>query len=113
VLCRSLGAYFQCCERLPDALCVALIVLHLVLYTVFAGELVVTNSAVAAIFVATLSAVYVSITGLGAYKLQSGEQLTANSATFSSSKSLSSLKSRLHSQLNTRIVSILIAKQLN
>jgi hypothetical protein len=82
VLYKSLGAYFWCCKRLPDASCVALIVPYLVLYTIFAGELVVADSAVAAVIVATLSVVCVSSLGLGAYKLQGSEQLTANSATF-------------------------------
>jgi hypothetical protein len=69
-------------KRLLDALYVALIVLHPVLYTVFAGELVVADSAVAAVVVATLGVVGVSSPGPGAYKLQGSEQLTADSATF-------------------------------
>jgi hypothetical protein len=82
VLYESLSAYFWCCEPLPDTSCVALIVLHPVLYTVFAGELIVADSAVAAVVVATLSVVGVSSPGPGAYKLQGSKQLTADSTRF-------------------------------
>jgi hypothetical protein len=73
VLYKSLSAYFWCSKKLPNALYVALIVLYLVLYTVFAGKLVVADSVVAAVIVATLSVVDVSSLGLGAYKLQGSE----------------------------------------
>jgi hypothetical protein len=79
---KSLGACFWCCERLPDASCVALIFLYPVLYTVFAGKLIVADSAVAAVVVAKLGVVGVSSPGPGAYKLQGSEQLTTDSATF-------------------------------
>ena len=69
MLYKSFSAYFWCCERLLDASCVTLIILYLVLYTVFAGELVVADSAVAAVIITTLCTIGVSSPSLGAYKL--------------------------------------------
>ena len=68
--------------RLLDASGTAIIILHPVLYTVLAGELLIVDIAVTAVVVATPGVVIgVSGAGLGAYKLEGSEQLTANSAT--------------------------------
>jgi hypothetical protein len=67
--------------RLPDASGIATIILYPVLYTVLAGELLIVNIAITAVVVATPGVVVgVSGAGLGAYKLEGSEQLTADSA---------------------------------
>jgi hypothetical protein len=67
--------------RLPDASGIAIIILHLVLYTVLAGELLIVNIAITAVVVTTPSVVIgVSGAGLEAYKLEGSEQLTTDSA---------------------------------